>query len=63
MATTTSKAPRAAPKAMPRKRSVPDSPVTRINSPTRKLTMAPTSKVATNRMAQPAMMRIDGVWI
>ncbi len=59
--TTTNRPPRAAPNTMPRKRSVPDKPVTLISSPIRKLTSAPTSKVATNSNAQAAMTCAEGV--
>src|SRR5690606_24403134 len=51
--TTISNPPRAAPNTMPRKRSVPENPVTRTN--------APTSNVATNKMAHAAMTCADGV--
>ncbi|MNR20589.1 hypothetical protein D3C85_1374390 [compost metagenome] len=46
---------------MPSTRSVPSMPVTLTSSPIRKLTSAPTSRVATKRMAQAAMMRADGI--
>src|SRR5690606_3023205 len=43
------------------KRSVPDNPVTRTSSPTRKLISAPANRVATNKMTQAVMTRAEGV--